>query len=58
MWFDKVVRRRSKGEVYMIRYADDFICFFQYENEARAFYEALKRRLAKYGLEISEEKSK
>lgn len=58
MWFDKVVRKRSKGEVYIVRYADDFVCFFQYENEARAFYEALKERLVKFGLELSEEKSR
>ena len=58
MWFDKVVQRRSKGEAYIVRYADDFVCFFRYENEARAFYEALKERLAKFGLELSEEKSR
>ena len=58
MWFDKVVKRRSKGEAYIVRYADDFVCFFQYENEAKAFYEALKERLAKFGLELSEEKSR
>lgn len=58
MWFDKVIKRRSKGEAYIVRYADDFVCFFQYENEAKAFYEVLKERLAKFGLELSEEKSK
>ena len=58
MWFDKVVKRRSKGEAYIVRYADDFVCFFQYENEAKAFYEALKERLAKFGPELSEEKSR
>lgn len=58
MWFDKVIKRRCKGEAYIVRYADDFVCFFQYENEAKVFYEVLKERLAKYGLELSEEKSK
>ena len=58
MWFDMVIKRRSSGEAYIVRYADDFVCFFQYENEAKAFYEALKKRLAKFGLELSEEKSK
>jgi len=42
----------------MIRYADDFVCFFQYENEADQFYRALKERLAKFGLELAEDKSK
>ena len=58
MWFDKAVKRRCKGEAHIVRYADDFVCFFQYENEAKAFYEALKERLAKFGLELSEEKSR
>ena len=30
---------------------------FQYENEANAFYEALKERLKKFGLELAEDKS-
>jgi len=41
-----------------VRYADDFVCCFQYEDDARNFYEALKTRLAKFGLELSEDKSR
>ena len=58
MWFDKVVKKRCKGEAYIVRYADDFVCFFQYENEARIFYQALKERLKKFNLELAEDKSK
>lgn len=58
MWFDKVVKKRCKGEAYIVRYADDFVCFFQYENEARSFYQALKERLKKFDLELAEDKSK
>lgn len=58
MWFDKVVKKRCKGEAYVVRYADDFVCFFQYENEARSFYQALKERLKKFNLELAEDKSK
>lgn len=58
MWFDRVVKEQCKGEAYIIRYADDFICMFQYENEAKAFYEALETRLKKFNLELSKEKSK
>ena len=57
LWFD-AVKKRLKGEAYMIRYADDFVCFFQYENEAEQFYRTLKERLAKFGLELAEDKSK
>ena len=58
MWFDKAVKQRCKGEAYIIRYADDFVCFFQYENEAQQFYRDLKARLAKFGLELADDKSK
>ena len=57
MWFDKAIKSKYKGEAYIVRYADDFVCMFQYEHEARAFYTALKGRLAKFGLELSEDKS-
>jgi group II intron reverse transcriptase/maturase len=57
LWFEKAVRPRCKGEAFLIRYADDFICGFQYEHEAKAFYHALTVRLAKFNLEIAEEKT-
>lgn len=58
IWFNNFIRKRCKGEAYIVRYADDFVCCFQYENEAKAFYEALKDRLKKFNLEIAEEKTK
>lgn len=58
MWFDKVVKKQCKGEAHIIRYADDFICTFQHENEAKAFYEMLEARLKKFNLELSKDKSK
>lgn len=58
MWFDKIVTKRSEGEAHIVRYADDFVCFFQYEGDARRFYKALKERLKKFGLQLAEEKSK
>ena len=58
LWFEKAVKPQMKGEAYLVRYADDFIMLFQYENEAIAVYEALKIRLAKFGLETAEDKTK
>jgi len=34
LWFEKVVRRQCEGEAYLVRYADDFVCGFQYKEEA------------------------
>jgi group II intron reverse transcriptase/maturase len=58
LWFEKVVRKRCSGDAYMVRYADDSVFCFQYEHEAKAFYEGLKQRLAKFNLEIAEDKTK
>ena len=58
MWFEYVKKREFKGEMYMVRYADDFVCLFQYENEAQKFYRMMIERLKKFGLEIAEDKSR
>lgn len=57
-WFDYVKKHEFKGGMYMVRYADDFVCLFQYENEAQRFYQLLIERLRKFGLEIAEDKSR
>jgi len=58
LWYEKVLRKNCKGEVYYVRYADDFLLMFQYENEARQVLEALKERLGKFGLELAEDKTR
>ena len=58
LWFEKVVRKSCTGQAYMVRYADDFVCCFQSETEAKSFYFDLVARLKKFNLEISEDKTK
>jgi len=58
LWFEKVVKPRCKGAVYLFRYADDFVCLFQYRHEAQMFYDALPQRMGKFGLELSAEKTR
>ncbi len=57
-WVEKIVKPQSKGEVYFCRYADDFVCMFQYKEEAEKFYGNLGGRLGKFKLELAEEKTK
>jgi len=57
-WFEEVVKAHCRGKVYLCRYADDFVCLFQYEDDARRFYKALGLRLAKYGLSLAEDKTR
>jgi group II intron reverse transcriptase/maturase len=58
MWFAEVVTKWSKGRAEMVRYADDVVFCFENEEDAVGFYRALKARLKKFNLELSEEKSK
>ncbi len=43
---------RVRGEVLIVRYADDFVMCFQYRHEAEQFLVKLQERFAEYGLEI------
>lgn len=58
LWFEKIIRKRSRGQAYMVRYADDFVCCFQYRSDAEAFYSSLNERLQKFKLEVAEDKTK
>jgi group II intron reverse transcriptase/maturase len=58
LWFEKTVRKQCKGQAYIVRYADDFVCCFQYEEDAHNFYKALIMRLGMFNLEIAEDKTK
>ncbi|MFA7455098.1 MAG: hypothetical protein WCZ10_11610, partial [Desulfobulbaceae bacterium] len=42
----------------IIRDADDCVCAFQYEDDARRFESELAPRLAKFGLEVAREKTR
>lgn len=58
LWFEKGVKPKLNGEAYYVRYADDFLILFQYENEAQQVMQALKPRLGKFSLEVAEEKTR
>ena len=58
LWFERVVGKQSRGEVRMIRYADDFVCAFQLKTDAEHFGRQLPERLGKFGLEVAPEKTR
>lgn len=58
LWFAKVFQRRCKGEAFLIRYADDFVCGFGREEDAQHFYSELEERLRKFGLELAAAKTR
>jgi len=58
LWFEKAIKHKLRGEACYVRYADDFLIMFQYENEARDVLTALKQRLGKFSLEVAEDKTR
>ena len=51
-------QHRARGEVIVVRYADDFIIGFQYKDDAERLHGELRERLKKFNLELSEEKTR
>ena len=58
LWFEKVVKKHSKGEAYLFRYADDFVACFQYKSDAENYLTNLERRMNKFNLELEKSKTK
>jgi RNA-directed DNA polymerase len=58
LWFTKIVTKYCKGEAYITRFADDSVACFQYKEDAQRYYQSLTKRLARFGLEIAEEKTR
>lgn len=50
-------RTRAEGEMYIVRYADDFVIGCEREEDAKALMEALDERLMQYKLTLNREKT-
>ena len=57
-WANQWRERHARGEVYIIRYADDIITCFQYEEDGQAFKRALEKRLERFNLKLHPKKTK
>jgi len=57
LWVDNW-RKTSQGEVIIIRYCDDFVIGCQYRNKAEQLLKDLRERLAKFGLELHQGKTR
>ena len=58
VWFEDVVKTHIRGAAYLCRYADDFVCAFQFQDDADWFYAALGSRLEEFGLSLASEKTR
>lgn len=57
LWFRCVFEKQSQGEAYYFRFADDYLACFQYKRDALLFMDQMKSRLAKFNLEVAEDKT-
>jgi len=58
LWAEQWRRREAKGKMILVRYADDLIAGFEHEAEARRFWEAMRQRFEKFGLELHGDKTR
>ena len=58
LWVEQWRNRHARGEVYIVRYADDFVMGFQYQEEAERFRRELEKRFQAYGLTLHEQKTR
>lgn len=57
-WFEKDVYPRTKKRAQLIRYADDFVLLFGWEDDSKRVNEVLPKRFARFGLKLHSEKTR
>jgi len=58
LWADRWRRREAKGNVIMLRFADDIVAGFQHEADARCFLDAMRLRFEQFSLALHPEKTR
>jgi group II intron reverse transcriptase/maturase len=58
LWVERWRNRQARGDVVVVRFADDFVVGFQHRHEAERFLTELRERFAKFGLELHPEKTR
>jgi RNA-directed DNA polymerase len=58
LWAKQWRGRHARGEVIVVRYADDWIAGFEYRDDAVRFQRAVAERLDQFGLKLHPEKTR
>jgi group II intron reverse transcriptase/maturase len=58
LWADWWRRHHARGDVIIVRFADDFTVGFQHRDDAERFFSDLRDRFAKFGLELHPDKTR
>lgn len=58
LWVRAWRRKQARGEMIVVRYADDIVLGFQVKSDAERFHAELAERFAKFALELHPEKTR
>lgn len=58
LWVCAWRRKVAKGDLIVVRYADDLVVGFEHRSEAEQFLKDFRERLAEFGLELHDEKTR
>ena len=58
LWADQWRHRQARGDVIIVRYADDFVVGFEHHSEAERFLAELRERFRRFGLELHATKTR
>ena len=58
LWVERKRERTAQGSVVIVRYADDFVMGFQYAQDARRMLVDLRERVAHFGLQLHDGKTR
>jgi group II intron reverse transcriptase/maturase len=58
LWANRWRQREAKGDMIIVRYADDMIVGFQHEADARRFLDAMRERLGEFALSLHPDKTR
>jgi len=58
LWADVWRKKVAKGDVIIVRYADDLVVGFQHRTDVQRFQKQFRERLAKFGLELHPDKTR
>ena len=58
LWAERWRRREATGAMIVVRYADDIVAGFEYEADARRFWDAMRDRLWEFSLSLHPDKTR
>lgn len=58
LWAEQWRRKQARGDMIIVRFADDFIIGFQYREDATRFLKVLQERFQRFGLELNTDKTR